>query len=319
MSQITCVSAPGTLMLMGEHAVLRDYPALCTAVSQRLSVTVATLPTTIFKIDSNLGQFSGSLQMLAKEKKFQYLSAILNTFKNKLTTGLSLTIRSEFSSNIGFGSSAALLVATLAALYKHLNATPLPHTRLHAQALSILKEVQGQGSGADLAAAIMGGIVYYQQPKGTANAQYQKLDLQCGLPQMVCFYAGYKTPTGKVLAILTEKEKQNRTAYQALFQKMGQLVQTAAPFLQNGRWRELASAWQAHQHCQAQLGTSDTHLDTLVSTLQSCPQILAAKISGSGLGDCVIGLGTLDANPFAGHDSIKQIPLTISNQGMLYV
>jgi len=46
----------------------------------------------------------------------------------------------------------------------------------------------------------------------------------------------------------------------------------------------------AQQHMQ-QLGVSDTQLERIYHHLQ--PTLPAAKISGSGLGDCVLGFGHL--------------------------
>ena len=41
------------------------------------------------------------------------------------------------------------------------------------------------------------------------------------------------------------------------------------------------------------LGVCDDTLSDIVTTLRSMPDILGTKISGSGLGDCVLGIGTL--------------------------
>ena len=40
MSKFTIVSAPGKLMLLGEHAVVYGRPCIVTAVNQRMNATV---------------------------------------------------------------------------------------------------------------------------------------------------------------------------------------------------------------------------------------------------------------------------------------
>jgi len=43
------------------------------------------------------------------------------------------------------------------------------------------------------------------------------------------------------------------------------------------------------------LGVNDATLSEMIWRLRAQPTILGAKISGSGLGDCVLGLGELSA------------------------
>ena len=60
------------------------------------------------------------------------------------------------------------------------------------------------------------------------------------------------------------------------------------------------------------LGVNDENLDRIVSALREEPNILGAKTSGSGLGDCAVGLGWVDTweLPF------EQIPCTMSTEGV---
>lgn len=53
-----------------------------------------------------------------------------------------------------------------------------------------------------------------------------------------------------------------------------------------------------HQQLQQALGVSTALLDALVRDLCDQSTIFGAKISGSGLGDCIVGLGTLEKNVF---------------------
>ncbi|MDD2236061.1 MAG: galactokinase family protein, partial [Kiritimatiellae bacterium] len=51
------MSAPGTLMLMGEHAVLRGAPALACAVDQRIQVDLQCRRDGRLRIESALGTY----------------------------------------------------------------------------------------------------------------------------------------------------------------------------------------------------------------------------------------------------------------------
>ena len=63
-----------------------------------------------------------------------------------------------------------------------------------------------------------------------------------------------------------------------------------------------------NQTYMRKMGVSTEKLDEIVKTLQQQPGILGAKISGSGLGDCVLGLGESD---------LEQIPVEMSVEGLI--
>ncbi|MDA3873545.1 MAG: GHMP kinase, partial [Kiritimatiellae bacterium] len=67
-----------------------------------------------------------------------------------------------------------------------------------------------------------------------------------------------------------------------------------------------------HDGLQAALGCSDETLEYLVHQLRAHPGVLGAKISGSGLGDCVIALGNSQAK-VSGYENF---PIDIAPQGV---
>ena len=67
------VSAPGNLMLMGEHAVLRGKPALVAAVNERLSVDVFPRDDELVRIESDLGFYCKPYYDLRIEAPFQFI------------------------------------------------------------------------------------------------------------------------------------------------------------------------------------------------------------------------------------------------------
>jgi len=52
------VSAPGKLMLFGEHAVVYNHPCLVTAVDQRMRATVSLLENNEFQLEASDVQVS---------------------------------------------------------------------------------------------------------------------------------------------------------------------------------------------------------------------------------------------------------------------
>src|SRR5881396_997793 len=96
-------SAPGKLILFGEHAVVFGEPALSTAINLRAEVYAR--PHTEWLVDG------ASLE----ESRFRYVKAAVA--KAKPDGPLWIEIRSMVPSGAGLGSSAAVTVATLGALH----------------------------------------------------------------------------------------------------------------------------------------------------------------------------------------------------------
>src|SRR5262245_34493681 len=104
-------SAPGSLMLFGEYAVLHGHKALVAAVDKRIYVRLTPRQDKIITIKSALGEYQTTITKLKAVKPFEYILTALQQFK--LRQGCDLEICSEFSHEVGFGSSAAVSVACL--------------------------------------------------------------------------------------------------------------------------------------------------------------------------------------------------------------
>ena len=83
-----------------------------------------------------------------------------------LERDVTITTRSDFSSQLGLGSSSATVACTLFAL-AHVSGVSLTARDLFDLGLQAIFRVQQTGSGFDLAAAISGGTLFYDngQPR----------------------------------------------------------------------------------------------------------------------------------------------------------
>ncbi len=93
---------------------------------------------------------------------------------------------------------------------------------------------------------------------------------------------------------------------------MNHTTLAAVEAMRDHDWRIVGTCMNQSQIYMKELGVSDDTLDHLVSHLEAQPSILGAKISGSGLGDCVIGLGSAEPS---GLEDYLSIPTSISSQG----
>lgn len=304
-------SAPGSLMLLGEYGVLHGGQALVCAVDKRITVTLTPRQDDTIHIHSLLhGYYTTSLTDIKIEKPFHFVLTALQQYQEKMKYGCDISIASEFSDKVGFGSSAAVTVATVAALvsWLEMKITPLDLVR---QARGIVRQVQGLGSGADVAASVYGGIVRYCAQPLSAEKYAKSYPL-------TALYAGFKTPTVDVIKRVQTQFSAHPNLYKTITQSISQCAMEGVQLLRKEEWDSLGKIMNVQQGMMESLGVSMPLLQEMVKDLRNQPGMLGAKISGSGLGDCVIGLGPLSPN-FSQNLSaqgVQQIPVAIGLEGV---
>ncbi|MDG6778551.1 mevalonate kinase [Thiomicrorhabdus sp. zzn3] len=292
--------APANLMLLGEHSVVYGQPALACSVDRFIEMEWQRTDDSIICIDSALGQYSFTLTELKNESskldhpKLRFVLHALKTFAGDLEHGLQIEIRSEFSDTIGLGSSAAVLAATLVGLNQ---ITQLNHdlAALFALGHQIILQIQGRGSGTDLAASLNGGVLFFEPQNSNRPAQFHSIE-QHPLERITLIYSGYKTSTAEVLQHVAEHWQSQPDLLEQLYALMGNTTRQAMQALTEGQFKEFFALCNVYQGLMDALGVSDATLSQLVYQLRARNNIQAAKISGSGLGDCVIGFGSLDTH-----------------------
>jgi len=291
-------------MIAGEHAVLHDKHALVASVNQRVAVTLQPRDDSTILIHSALGERKMSVDAIDSSPPFHFLGAVIQKHQASYQQGFELTVTADFPADIGLGSSSAVTVATLAAIETWLTGSFPDKTPLMQDAVAIIREVQGMGSGADVAATVWGGILLYK-------ATPEVIARHVALPPISLVYVGYKTPTPDVIRLVEAARKDSPDGFQALFNRMETCVLFANAALVAEDWVALGSALNAGQQLMAELGVTDDGLSDIVKTMKSMPGIRGAKISGSGLGDCVLGIGSLDTVDWP----YRSIPVALSPDG----
>jgi len=276
-------SAPGSLMLFGEHAVLHGHPALAAAIDRRITVQLRPRADDQVCVTSAIGRYATRRGTIADDPRFRFVVETLRAFDTALPAGCELDLESDFSPELGLGSSAAVTVALLGALDAWCG-TDLDRPALHARALGVIRAVQGRGSGADAAASLYGGVVRIADdpPVITPIA---------GCPPLTVVYSGSKRKTAEVIACVDQLARAHPTVVQAVFEAMGAVTEQATAALAAGDWPALGRLADTAEGLMAALALETPAIREILTLLQRDPGIHGAKISGSGLGDCVIGFG----------------------------
>jgi mevalonate kinase len=305
-------SAPGTMMIMGEHAVIWGAPCLVAAVNQRLTVTLEARNDHKIHLSSMYGEETFTNVANIQSDVHQFIAAAIKMYAERLPSGFKLTVSSQVMSGKGFGSSAAVIVATQAVLQQFCGLSSSPY-ELIIQGRTIVRQIQGHGSGADVAAATLGGIVLYQPEP------LQTQVIKAALP-LTAVFCGYKTPTAEVLRLVEARRQQHPEKFKQLTLQATQLIRATENALDKGDLPLLGNLFEEYQQLMQAFGVEDTASQQALQFLRQQPGILGAKISGSGLGDCIIGCGHVAEDfSFPTHLSVQGmeiIPVQLTEQGV---
>src|SRR3989344_5012550 len=217
MNRIT-TSSPGKLMLFGEHAVVYNRPCVVTAVDTRLCLGVEL-------VDGKVGVEARDVS------DTRFVDAAFSNFVEKypVNSGVRVTTVSGFSSQFGFGSSSASTVCVLKAL-SELTGKKLQNKSLFDLAYKTVLDVQGKGSGFDVAAAIYGGTLYFV----TGGKVIEPLKIK-NMP-LVIGYTGVKADTVSIMNEVSAKMKAQPERVKRIYDAIAKLVNEAKPKMIEGDW-----------------------------------------------------------------------------------
>lgn len=265
------VKAHGKLMLLGEHAVVYGYPCLVSAVNKYLTVTV---------------DFADN-----KEERIvtpgisdqSFIKETVKIFRNRFNKKEPFTIETKSEiGGYGLGSSAAAVVATMKALIQ-LYKIKINEKSLFDLCYKVILNIQGIGSGYDVASAIYGGTIYYAQ-KGKI---IEPLDV-CGIP-LVIAYSGVKADTVAQINLVKEKMKNYKEGVTKIFENIAKLVDEAKKVIIAKDWVRLGTLMNYNQDYLEDLGISTEKLNSMILAARKSGAY-GAKLSGAGGGDCMIAL-----------------------------
>ncbi|MEM9582851.1 MAG: hypothetical protein AAGA08_07020 [Pseudomonadota bacterium] len=297
------VSAPGSIMVTGEHAVVYGHPAIVAAIEQRITISFAARADRQITLKSHIAEPQVTpLDSITVEGPYRFVLAALELYADRLPKGLDIDITSEIDPTLGLGSSAAVTVAMLAGLAR---LTVGKTETLHMQALGIVRTQQGRGSGADLAASLYGGMISYQIAE---DGPAKTAQLPAPPPMSLC-YSGYKTPTGDVLQRVADNYRGKEAEVDALYAQMGATAARTIDAVKIENWADAAELMTTYQSLMAELGVSDHTLNAIIDTANGTRGTLTAKISGSGLGDCVLAIGAVPE---------RFLPVQLSSRGVVF-
>lgn len=283
---MTLASAPGKIILFGEHAVVYGRPAIAVPVRQvRATAEVTDLPSATpgqIRLEAPDIGFTAWLH----EARDHPLARIVQLSLIELDVTDPPPLRVRVTSTIpvaaGLGSGAAVSVAVARALGEHLD-HPFPPERLSALAYEIEKLHHGTPSGID------NTVVAFERPVYFVRGEVPTpMDIPAPF-HIVIADSGIPSPTAVAVDQVRRRWQTDRQATERLFDAIGLTTRKARGAIAAGRVMELGPLLDANQTLLEALGVSTPALQNLLSAARASGA-QGAKLSGAGLGGNMIAL-----------------------------
>jgi mevalonate kinase len=266
---ITC-SAPGKIYLFGEHAVVYGEPAIACAVDLRTRVTVKDADTVT--ISSDLGTTGLDHEI------HPYVSSAIEKLGGR---NVSVKISSDIPVGSGLGSSAAVTIATLAAINLEFK---LGHSNdeLARMGHEIEQKVQGAASPTDTFVSTFGGVVEIPSRK--------RLDmLECGIVIGNTNKGATPKKTAKLVKHVALLREEYPEVIDPIIRTIGSFSKKGEILVKKKDYISLGKLMNVNHGLLDALGVGTAELSALVYAARGAGAY-GAKITGAGGGGCMVAL-----------------------------
>lgn len=285
-------SAPAKLILCGEHAVVYGRPAIALPLAgvranvqidqgrpgSGLRMKAATLQQD-WTVDSTSPDPLGELALATME----HLGVAL--------TDLVITITSTIPIAGGMGSGAAVATALVRALAAHIGCV-LPATEISSLVYTCEQRYHGTPSGIDNTVIAHERPIWFERRTGSGQrrtANHIELLAIANPLTLVIGDTGVRSETRLPVGEVRRRWQENTPHYEALFDRVGSLVQEARAVLTMGDTEALGPLLNENQRLLEAMGVSSPELERLVGAARAAGA-LGAKLSGAGWGGVMLAL-----------------------------
>jgi len=275
-------SAPGKVILFGEHFVVYGVKAILCAINKRVTVTAEKIKEEKISIKSNIGDLELELNKPISEinsplKPFYYLA---NKMIQNQSTGIEIKIESDIPLGAGLGSSSACCVAGAAAISKLFS----EKTKEEILELAIEAErtIFENTSGADCTVCTYGGIIEYEKEKG-----FIKIKSEPNF-HLIIANSNIKHSTESIVSKVKQFKNEDTERFSKLCNDESKLIEDVLQLLKENNIQKLGQKVVQNQKYLETLGISNEKLKDMIKIGQESS--FGTKITGAGDGGCVFSL-----------------------------
>ena len=279
-------TAPGKVILFGEHAVVYGRPAIAAPVSQvRATAVLTPSPDNhIHLIAPDLSLYHTLAEADAENPLAMAVRQVAMTL-NQTLPPFSLTVTSQIPIASGMGSGAAITAAIIRALAQYLDLSA-SQTWVSDLTYEVEKLHHGTPSGID------NTVVAYEQPvyfvRQHPQNRIEAFQVKRPLPLLIAD-TGIRSSTKVVVGDVRRQWQADPTHFEALFDGCGQIADQARAAIERGDLMEIGRLMNQNHSLLQAMAVSSPELDRLVTAANQVGA-LGAKMSGAGRGGNVIAL-----------------------------
>jgi mevalonate kinase len=286
---MTIATAPGKIILVGEHAVVYGRPAIAVPVWERVATaTISASPpgSGCIGIVQDLQRTLRLTDADAEEPLALVTRLTLARLGLPPDPDWQITVRSELPIASGLGSGAALSAALVKAIHAHVGQPVTPET-VSALVFESERLYHGTPSGIDNTVIAHGKPIWFV--KGSAPVPFVP-----AVPlTLVIADSGIAAPTKATVGDVRQAWQAKPARYEAYFDQIQALVERVRCAIEQGELAALGHLFDENQTILAALGVSSAPLERLIQAARQAGA-LGAKLSGGGRGGNVIALVTAD-------------------------
>jgi mevalonate kinase len=288
---ITTATAPGKIILFGEHAVVYGRPAIAAPVTQvRAKAIVEDMPDQgVRLVAPDIGRAYWLTDAGEKDPFARSVSVVMEEAGLSELPDLRITVQSMIPIASGLGSGAAMAAAVIRALARHLGLQHLAtDERVSDLTYQVEKLLHGTPSGIDNTVVAHEKPVYFARQK----PQNRFETLSVGRPlRLLVADTGVASATKAVVGDVRRQWQADPERFERIFDGCGQIADLARRAIELGAVPELGQLMLTNQDYLREMTVSSVELDHLVSVAVSAGA-LGAKLSGAGRGGNMIALVT---------------------------
>ena len=275
-------SAPGKVILFGEHFVVYVIKSILCSINKRVTVTAEKTKERKISINSEIGKLvlepNESISKIDSPlKPFYYLA---NKAIKDQNEGLEIEIESEIPLGAGLGSSSACCVAGAAAIFKLFG--KISKEKILEYAIEAEKTIYQNTSGADCTVSTYGGLMEYDKNNG-----FKKIEDEPNF-QLVIANSNIEHSTQSMVSKVKQFEHKNKKEFSRLSNLESELVEDVLKLIKQNKIEEIGEKINQNQEYLEIIGISNSELTKMVKIGQESSY--GSKITGSGGGGCIFAL-----------------------------
>ncbi len=278
-------SAPGKIILLGEHAVVYDRPAIAVPVT-RVRAVAHVVPLAAGKgtwIEAkDLKRRYALREAPADDPLAHTVRTVWRAFGVEQEPDAEIVVHSTIPMASGLGSGAAVATAIVRALAACFG-RQLPPDEVSALVYETEKLLHGTPSGID------NTVVAHERPIWFRRGEPPQPFTPGGRFHFLIADTGVPSPTRATVTDVRAAWQADPARYEALFDRIAGLVEQARQALEHGDSHQVGALMDENQDALRRLGVSSPEIERLVRAAKEAGA-LGAKLSGGGRGGNVIVL-----------------------------